>query len=467
MKCPNCGRKTDIRALQCADCGQDLSAERKRIRFEDALIIFALLQAVSLSAMIVLLSNGSAAAYFLKRDQLDKAEKIASVFHSAAESEKFLSCFKDKTDREVNAYLNGEKRADTVRYALEAYQFPDTADPDRDSTIYKINAKLKEDSEYIARMDIAAGYVKDEDYDQAIRFYQFIIQDYPDRQEQTESALTKAENQALSHFDTVMKNLQKDIAAGKADVYQVTDVYHEQTVLLEQISEQELPEHYAAEISSRIKQYYKDWLQYNLDNEIFTGIFTAFDIAKICEKKHYDGAGIADVNKACIESCQRRAESGEGYNLYQDIIEIKKRLPYEFGISYSDYTPLLSQAGTNWMNEVREEYCTAVNQEREKAGCAKLEYSEALENAAAAIVENPLKEKDDDFIQQVLSQYYPGWQRAVTFYQQYVSSAEDALSWSVENQGELIYSDDLTQIGIGLKLDPESQSMSLELVAGY
>ena len=119
------------------------------------------------------------------------------------------------------------------------------------------------------------------------------------------------------------------------------------------------------------------------------------------------------------------------------------------------------------MNEVREEYCTAVNQEREKAGCAKLEYNEALENAAAALVENPLKEKDNDFRQQVLSQYFPGWQRAVTFYQQYISSAEDALSWSVENQGELIYSDELTQIGIGLKLDPESLSMSMELVAGY
>ena len=112
-----------------------------------------------------------------------------------------------------------------------------------------------------------------------------------------------------------MKNLQKDIADGKNDASHVMNVYHEQTVLLEQISKQELPEHYAAEISSRIKQYYEDWLQYNLDNEIFTGIFTAFDIAKICEKKHYDGAGIADVNKACIESCQRRAESGEGYNL--------------------------------------------------------------------------------------------------------------------------------------------------------
>lgn len=80
MKCPNCGKKADSRALQCADCGQDLSAERKQNRFDHALIIFALLQAVSLSAMIVLLCNGSAASYFLKRDQLDKAEKSHLYF---------------------------------------------------------------------------------------------------------------------------------------------------------------------------------------------------------------------------------------------------------------------------------------------------------------------------------------------------------------------------------------------------
>lgn len=463
MKCPNCGKKADSRALQCANCGQDLSAERKQNRFDHALIIFALLQAVSLSAMIVLLCNGSAASYFLKRDQLDKAEKITSVFHSAAKSEKFLSCFKDTIDREVNAYLSGEKEADSASWVLESYRFFDTAYSYIDPALHKI----KEDAEYHTQMKDAARFVKEEDYISAIRIYQFITKEYPDHQEQTDAVLTKTEDQILVHLDTSMDDLQKKIAAGKADTSQVMEVYHKQTVLLEQISEQELPEHYAAEISSRIKQYYKDWLQYNLDNEIFTGIFTAFDIAKICEKKDYDCAGIADVNKACIESCQRRAESGEGYTLYQDISEIKYRLPYEPGISPSDYTPILSLAGTNWMNEVREEYCTAVNQEREKAGCAKLQYNEALENVAAALVENPLKEKDNDFRQQVLSQYFPGWQRAVTFYQQSISSAEDALSWSVENQGELIYSDELTQIGIGLKLDPESQSMSLELVAGY
>lgn len=451
MRCPKCYHKNKNDTLHCVHCGANLNYEEQKDAVSIALIVLAALQVLALVVVFALLSNGTIAAAFLSCDEITKAARISSVFHSAEKNEAFSRLVKINTDFELDEFMNGSQSADdTIAHLQKYYKLGTASAAVADSAIVTVQDAC--DLLNTAQRFADEGKIYD------------AVQTYRELGERLEGFQDKAENLIHTLVDDTFSDIETNLAATE-HLSDTVFFYEDAALRLRDIVRADISPDYNSKAADQLLNVYADWRDDCQSRNVFWGKNGAFALAKICESYNSTGYYISTTNAACTGYFNAQISEGNAESVYRELLGKAAELQ-----SYSDiididvYDRIREQALNKWKQTSCSEYISLANEIRRERGLPEFESNSAADNVAAVLNDNPDQWEDDAFVRETTLQNYGHFSSGAWESSTHSVRASEAIRISAERADSVLYMEGALHIGVAVKLNQQTVSFDWVVV---